>query len=48
MREKYGDDFYLKPRPRKHRYVYVTGKHKKVVYKDIKYKIEDYPKGEQL
>ena len=25
MRDKYGDDFYLEPRPRKHRYIYVTG-----------------------
>jgi hypothetical protein len=25
MREKYGEDFYLAPRPRKHRYVYVVG-----------------------
>ncbi len=28
MREKYGDDFYLEPRPRKHRYIYVTGTRK--------------------
>ena len=26
MREKYGDNFYLAPRSRKHRYIYVTGK----------------------
>lgn len=25
MREKYGDDFYLAPRSRKHRYIYITG-----------------------
>ena len=25
MRDKYGDDFYLEPRPLKHRYIYVTG-----------------------
>lgn len=25
MREKYGDDFYLSPRPRKHRYIYIAG-----------------------
>lgn len=25
MRDKYGDDFYLEPRSRKHRYIYVTG-----------------------
>lgn len=39
MRDKYGDDFYLKPRPRKHRYIYVTGgkKHKSKLYSKIKY-----------
>lgn len=25
MRDKYGDDFYLKDRPRKHRYIYILG-----------------------
>lgn len=25
MREKYGDDFYLAPRSRKHRYIFITG-----------------------
>jgi len=25
MREKYGDDFYLEDRPRKHRYIYLVG-----------------------
>jgi len=25
MREKYGEDFYLEPRPRKHRYIYIHG-----------------------
>lgn len=25
MREKYGDDFYLSDRPRKHRYIYISG-----------------------
>lgn len=46
MREKYGDDFYLKPRPRKHRYIYVVGSktYKKKVYSNIRYKIEKYPK----
>jgi len=48
MRDTYGDDFYLKPRPRKHRYIYVTGKqkHRSKLYKKIKYKQEEYPKGE--
>lgn len=42
MREKYGDDFYLQDRPRKHRYIYVTGN--KFLYNDILYKEEPYPK----
>ena len=46
MRDKYGDDFYLKPRPRKHRYIYIIGsrRYKKEVSKEIKYKMEIYPK----
>lgn len=46
MRDKYGDDFYLHPRPRKHRYVYIVGSKsfKRYVRKRIRYKEEDYPK----
>ena len=45
MREKYGDAFYLSPRPRKHRYVYVTGGKKyKKLYNCIKYQQQLYPK----
>lgn len=46
MREKYGDDFYLKPRTRKHRYIYLVGSKswKNKVKDKIKYKTEDYPK----
>lgn len=46
MREKYGDDFYLAPRPRKHRYIYIVGSKsfKKKAARAIKYKQEDYPK----
>lgn len=46
MRNTFGDDFYLKPRPRKHRYVYLTGskKQKKKLKKSIKYKEQEYPK----
>lgn len=46
MREKYGDDFYLKDRPRKHRYIYIIGdrKYKKDALNALKYKIEPYPK----
>lgn len=48
MREKYGEDFYLKDRPRKHRYIYLVGdrKYKKELTKKIKYKVEPYPKGD--
>lgn len=47
MREKYGDDFYLKHRPRKHRYIYLVGskKWKKKVKGLIKYKQENFPKS---
>lgn len=46
MRQKYGDDFYLKPRPRKHRYIYLVGskKWKKTVKSKIKYRQQPYPK----
>lgn len=46
MREKYGDDFYLAPRPRKHRYIYLVGcrRFKKKAMAAIKYKQESYPK----
>jgi len=48
MRDKYGDDFYSAPRPRKHRYIFIVGSktYKKHVTKHIKYKQEAYPKGE--
>ena len=46
MRDKYGDDFYLAPRPRKHRYVYFIGSktQKKHYLKALNYKPEEYPK----
>lgn len=46
MREKYGEDFYLKDRPRKHRYIYIIGdrKYKKAALNSLKYTIEPYPK----
>ena len=49
MREKYGDDFYLSQRPRKHRYIYICGdrRYKKLARKSIKYKFESYPKVDQ-
>ena len=47
MREKYGEDFYLKPRSRKHRYIFFIGnkKEKKSMLKDLRYGIFDYPKS---
>lgn len=46
MRDKYGDDFYLSPRSRKHRYVFFVGSKtfKKKALLALKYKIEPYPK----
>ncbi len=40
MKDKYGDDFYLKQRPRKHRYIYIVGSKgfKKFVMARLKYK----------
>jgi hypothetical protein len=48
MREKYGSDFYLAPRSRKHRYIYITGgnKFKNDIKRSLKYKVESYPKQE--
>lgn len=45
MRDKYGDDFYLKPRPRKHRYIYLVGSvgWKKYIKRKLKYPQEVYP-----
>jgi len=45
MRDKYGDDFYLAPRARKHRYLYLIGSRafKKDVLSNLKYKQEVYP-----
>ncbi len=47
IREKYGDDFYLASRPRKHRYIYIHGSKtfRKTVKLALKYKIEPYPKA---
>ena len=48
MREKYGDDFYLEDRPRKHRYFMFLGNKKELkrMKEILPYKIEQYPKGE--
>jgi hypothetical protein len=48
-RDYYGEAFYLKPRPRKHRYIKIIGsKHYiKKVTAALKYPITDYPTKEQ-
>ena len=50
MRQKFGDDFYLEDRARKHRYIYIAGnKHQKAkLLKNIKYEIKEYPKGNSM
>lgn len=45
MREKFGDDFYLMDRARKHRYIYITGK-SKAIKAAIRYRQEPFPKGD--
>jgi len=49
MREKYGDAFSLKDRPRKHRYVYFTGSKsfKKRAKRHLLYEVCAYPKDDQ-
>lgn len=44
MREKYGNDFYLAPRSRKHRYIFITGGPKEVkkLLPMLKYKPEEF------
>ena len=47
MRDRYGDDFYLKPRSRKDRYIYIVGSKsfKKKILGELRYKKECYPKS---
>ena len=48
LRKKYGDRLYMKERPRKHRYFYFLGnkKEKGIMNKNLQYKVEPYPKGD--
>ena len=48
MREKYGSDFYLEDRPRKHRYIFAVGtkKQRAAIIQALKYPVKPYPKGE--
>ena len=45
MRDKYGDDFYLAPRPRKHRYIKIIGSRgfRAKAARAIKYERQPYP-----
>jgi hypothetical protein len=46
MRDKYGSDFYLAPRPQKHRYIYLTGDKyfRKQILGVLRYPQKPYPK----
>ena len=48
MRQRFGDDFYLEDRARKHRYIFFTGNKKEIkkMKSALNYKPEPYPKGE--
>jgi len=48
MKHKYGNNLYTEDRPRKHRYFYFLGNktQKKDMKKNLAYKIEPYPKGQ--
>lgn len=48
IREKFGDDFYLQERSRKHRYFYFLGNRVQIkqMKKDLPYNAEPYPKGD--
>lgn len=47
IREKYGDDFSLQERPRKHRYLWINAKGRKrsEIIKSLRYKPMPYPKA---
>lgn len=46
IRAEHGDDFYLKDRPRKHRYIYFTGskRERREMHKLLRYEVKAYPK----
>jgi hypothetical protein len=48
MRDKFGEDFYLEDRPRKHRYIYICAskKQKRLLTAALRYPQEPYPKGD--
>tara|TARA_B100000902_G_scaffold131188_1_gene130053 strand:+ start:180 stop:872 length:693 start_codon:yes stop_codon:yes gene_type:complete len=48
LKKMYGDRLYTLDRPRKHRYFYVLGnkRQRKEMIRDLAYKVEPYPKGD--
>ena len=50
MKDKYGDDFYLQARSRKHRYVFIVGSKsfKRVALRSLRYQVQPYPSKDQL
>lgn len=50
MKEKYGDDFFLEQRSRKHRYIYICGSRSQraKLKSQLLYQASPYPKGESL
>ena len=50
LRQKFGDDLIMVERPRKHRYFYFIGRKNDVknMLKMLPYKIEPYPKGDNV
>ena len=50
LRDKFGENYYLRERPRKHRYFYFIGtkNDKKNMLKMMPYKTEPYPKGQNI
>ena len=50
MRQKYGEDFWLAPRPRKHRYVFLHGSKtwRKKILAELKYEKQNFPKPEMF
>ena len=50
LRKKYGDNFYIAPRPRKHKYVFFNArkKRRRELIKMLRYAIHPYPKKEEV
>jgi len=48
LKAKFGNDFYMEERSRKHRYIFFCGNkyQKRQMLNDLKYEVEPYPKGE--